>query len=149
MIDYFITTNLEEILFEIVNKLDNEMAHCSDTNDIFRQRIAVAQAYNEVIKTNHYTFYDPIEPIAHEIEPKDSVSLNDTTSCPFSERHDNGCRCFGRGYITIRMLSDQGIINCVKDKKKQEDYLTLKHVGKLPLKTPKITNHVKRELIVR
>ena len=33
--------------------------------------------------------------------------------------------CFGRGYVTIRMLSEIGIRDYVKDKELQEQYITL------------------------
>jgi hypothetical protein len=73
---------------------------------------------------------------SYEIEPINSVSLSDTMKCPFSTEHTQSCGCFGREYITIRMLSEQGITKYISDKNKQEDYIKLKQGKKLEVMLP-------------
>ena len=123
----------QKTLFDLVQKLDKEISEikpstgCYDSshNDYSSIRFAVAEAYNKSVTYNA----QKIKPYSYEIEPIDSVSLSDTIKCPFSTEHTQSCGCFGREYITIRMLSEQGITRYVSDKKKREDYIKL-HKGK-------------------
>jgi len=126
----------------MITKLDDIMTESGDHNDTFHNRVALAEAYNIVLERQHYTFYDKIEPFAHKIEPKDYVHLSDTISCSFSKEHSQGCSCFGRGYVTIRMLSEQGIKSYIEDESKQVDYIKLKNGEELPMNNPQITNHL-------
>jgi len=53
-------------------------------------------------------------------------SLSDTIQCPECKgsQESMGCWCFGRGYITIRMMNEWGIKEYVKNN--TEEYLKLR-----------------------
>lgn len=141
--DDFTKFDYQNILFEFVQHLDKRMKNkppsCGVYSDDyeFHLRCAVAEAYNKVTEYNA----QKINPFAHEIEPKDAVSLSDTITCPFTKDHSQNCGCFGRGYITIKMLSEQGIRKYIQDSKKQDDYIKLQNGEKLELMMPTMWEH--------
>ena len=130
----------QKILFELVQRLDKDISEirssmgCYDSShgDYSSVRFAVAEAYNKSTTYNA----QKIKPYSYDIEPIDSINLSDTIDCPFSSEHTQSCGCFGREYITVRMLSEQGIRKYISDKKKQDDYIKLKQGKKLEVMLP-------------
>lgn len=122
-----------KILMEMIKKADenierdNEHPSCgcysSYGSDMFHLRVSLAESYNKTVDFQK----DRINPFAYEIEPLNAIHLSDTIICSQcnGEPKDQACSCFGRGYITINMLSIDGVKNYIKDKDKQEQYIKL------------------------
>ena len=138
------------VLLEMIKKIDCDLSniqpscgtYSSYESDLFGVRIAVVEAYNKAVKTNLYTFPTQLNPFTRKIEPKDCPHLDDTITCPFTKEHSQSCGCFGRGYVTIRMLSEQGIRKYIEDEKKQNQYIKLMNGEELPIKFESTSNRL-------
>lgn len=138
------------VLLEMIKKIDNDLSNIQPScgfydsyeSDLFDVRIAVVEAYNKAVKTDRYTFPTELNPFARKLEPKDCPHLEDTITCPFTKEHSQSCGCFGRGYVTIRMLSVQGIRKYIEDLKKQDQYIALINGEQLPIKLESISNRL-------